>query len=117
MEQTLLDLTKQIFNEAHSDSDFDLNDYGLFSNLVDEIEKIESMKLKPHLIKWHMNMWEHHRNYVESALELLGYEYVGKMDICDDENQFKFEYSDFEYDTLFRFKGKNADYTNILTIN
>lgn len=117
MEQTLLDITKKSFNEMQNDSDFDMNDFGLFASYVRDIEKIEEMKLKPYLIRWHMNMWEHHLNFVESALEFLGYEYVGRMDTFDENDQFKFEYDDFEYDTLFRYKGKNADYRNVHIIN
>ena len=117
MEQTLLDITKKVFIDAQNDNDFELHDYGLFSNLVDEIEKIESMKLKPHLIRWHMNMWQPYSEYIDTALEFLGYEYVGRMDIHDENDDYKFIYNDFTYDTLYRYKDKNCDYTNTLIID
>jgi hypothetical protein len=116
MEQALLELAKKKFNEAQKESDFEMYDFGHFASYVKEIEKIESMKLKPYLIKWNMNMWHPYFDFVDSALEILGYEYIGKMDMNDESDQYKFEYKDINYDTLYRYKDKNADYTKIYKV-
>jgi hypothetical protein len=113
LEREILKLSKESMKDSMKESDFGIYDFRAFASILDNIMEIGEMKLKPHLIIWHSNMWMMHLDYLDKALELLGYEYVGRMNDLN-EDEFRFESKDNDYDTLYRFKDKKCDYTQVL---
>jgi hypothetical protein len=111
IEGALTNLSRKIMGEMLKD-DFEMSDINTWSYAISEIEKIEECKLKPYLIQWNLNVWAPIREFIESALEILGYEYVGNMDT----DEYKFECEDDLREILFRYKGNNCDYTQTLKL-
>lgn len=106
IQEAMVKMTKT--EEMHNDD---------VQNLASAIKKIESIRdeeLKPYLIVWNLNVWNPIREFIEDALELIGYEDVGNMDMSDDE--YKFESEEIYHEILFRHREKNCDYTNTLRL-
>lgn len=112
---TLLELAKKSIIEAMEGNEFELHDFSYFGDIANLINKIDEKEFKPYLITWRINMWEGHCNFLYNAMELLGYEFIGNMDMSDDE--YKFECEDVFYDKLFKFTGRKTDYSNHMNID
>lgn len=111
---TLLDISKETMKRAQEQDDFSIEDYSIFGSIVEKLEEINDLDMKPHLIIWNLNVWNVFYDHIVSALEQIGYEYVGNMDL--NESEYNFDCSDEVYDKLFRYKDKKCDYTNTLRI-
>jgi hypothetical protein len=114
-EEQFLGLAKKTMTEAMREGDFEIYDFSRFATILDELLKINELKLKPYIIIWNKNVWHVFANYIDTILEHLGYEYIGNMDLSDDEYNFKCD--DIYHDILYRYKSKNCDYNNTLKIN
>lgn len=97
--------------EMMKEDDFETSDIQTFSDAIELIDEINKLELKPYLIQWELNMWQPIRAYIEDALELIGYEYIGNMDLNEG---YLFDCENEAHEILFRFKDKNCDYTNVL---
>jgi hypothetical protein len=113
-EEQLLGLAKRTMTEAMREDDFEMYDFSIFASIQDKLNDINSLKLKPYLIVWHKNVWHVYANHIDIVLEKLGYEYIGNMDLGEDK--LLFESNDEYHDVLYRYKGKNCDYTNTLRV-
>ncbi|MER2006330.1 MAG: hypothetical protein ABS939_02660 [Psychrobacillus sp.] len=113
---TLLEIAKKHMIKMQNTLDFELSDYSLFGSYVRNLEELDDASVKPHLVIIYENMWGYMSEFVSEAMETLGYEYVGRMgkEHREENDTFIFECEDSEYDSLYRLKDNNADYTKIL---
>ena len=114
IEKRLLELSKKTINEAIEDKSFTLEDFAVFGDIVNEILSIQYKSLKPYLITWHINKWEYLSEFIYDALEILGYQFIGNMDLS--ERKYSFDCNDIYYDKLFRYKNIECDYSYHLKI-
>lgn len=113
-ETELTAIVKKSVKAMVEDSEFDYGDLMEFASMLEEINTINQFELKPHLVIWHINRWEHIGNFIFYAMEEIGYEWVGTKDSVGEK--FNFEYQDYFYSHLFRFKDKYCDYTKIYKV-
>jgi hypothetical protein len=114
MEKTLEQLRAEAMLNVRNHDEFEgQDDIKLLQYAIKDVEEVNSIELKPHLIIWNLNKWMPIREYIEEALELIGYEYIGNMDT----NEYKFEFENEYHDILFRFKESNCDYTKTLKLD
>lgn len=108
----LLTIAKDCMKDAQHSTDWTIDDYTIFGEITEMLKSIENRKVKPHLVIWQLNTFEHHEEYIFSALINFGYEFVGNIDNSDGE--YIFANDDIFYDKLFRFKSNKCDYTTTL---
>lgn len=113
-ETELTAIVKKTVKAMVEDSDFDYGDILELSGMLKEITQLNHYDMKPHLVIWNINSWEHISNFIFDAMEEIGYEWVGTKD--SDGEKFNFEYQDIFYSHLFRFKDKYCDYTKIYKV-